>query len=194
MNNSWRQILLSTTASTFEDLGYVLPDRELNEEQAAAGLDVVVRVPFAGAATGAMELAVCGGILAGIAANMLGRDEPPPPRVQIDAMGEIANVICGNVLPLVLGRDAEFRLQAPRPVPADEILDAVDAACAVGLGPGRAEVRLVVRSVAGEGTPGGGNGEDAGDPARGFRALKESIRVIVLPHAGTPLPMDEVRH
>jgi hypothetical protein len=51
-----------------------------------------------------------------LAANMLGVDEPPPPPAdQRDALGELANVLCGNLLPEIAGTEHVFLLAAPAP-------------------------------------------------------------------------------
>ena len=54
-----------------------------------------------------------------LAANMLGLDddESPSEEQQKDALRESLNVICGNLLPRVGGKEAVFDIQAP------EILD-----------------------------------------------------------------------
>jgi hypothetical protein len=55
-------------------------------------------------------------VLPEIAANMLGIDESGPIGVdhQQDALREIANVVCGRLLPLIGGREAEFYIDQPK--------------------------------------------------------------------------------
>ena len=59
---------------------------------------------------------------AALAANMLGvSDAEADARTRRDALGEVANVVCGNVLPLVGGRHAVFHLGAPHAVALDAL-------------------------------------------------------------------------
>jgi hypothetical protein len=51
-----------------------------------------------------------------IAENILGETDDPEPSLQLDALGEVANVICGNVLPEV---DDPRPLTGCRPAGAD---------------------------------------------------------------------------
>ena len=44
---------------------------------------------------------------------MLGQEEPPPEPTQKDALGEIVNVICGNLLPSIAGPEPVFDISAP---------------------------------------------------------------------------------
>jgi hypothetical protein len=73
------------------------------------------------------------------------------PRVSRVSLGEIANVICGNVLLALAGAEAMFSLGVPRGMPAGRAPE--PAAChswevRVGLDDGRADVRLRVSEPA----------------------------------------------
>jgi hypothetical protein len=87
-------------------------------------------VRFDGAGRGRVVIAVSDTLLPAIARNMLGADAAPEPRLQRDALGELANVLCGTLLPALAGPAAAFRLAAP---------DAIDPA---GAAPGGAGERL----------------------------------------------------
>jgi hypothetical protein len=52
--------------------------------------------------------------LSTLSCNMLGLDKLPDETIAQDALGEIANVICGNVLPAVFGLKEAFRLEPPQ--------------------------------------------------------------------------------
>ena len=108
------QSLSRATTSTFEELALLFPEHELSPEQAAAPLDVAVSVEFRGPRRGRLLLRASSNILSSIAANMLGEDASRQRPLQRDALGEIANVICGNLLPAVAGVAAVFHLSAPR--------------------------------------------------------------------------------
>lgn len=134
--------LLRVASSTFEDLGFLLPERELTPGQREAPLDGAVSVEFAGAFHGRVELRLFGGVLPVLAMNMLGESGPPSEALQRDALGEVANVICGNVLPLLAGAREVFRLSAPVPASAAAPAEAPACAARLGLEQGRAEVLL----------------------------------------------------
>jgi CheY-specific phosphatase CheX len=103
--------LYRATVTTFEELAFQFPMPEL--ERSAAGPRTTATVDFAGARRGRLTLSVSNTLLPSIAANMLG-DEEPSREEQLDALKEVANVICGNVLPAVAGPTAIFALNAPR--------------------------------------------------------------------------------
>ncbi len=107
------QSLSRATTATFEELALLFPEHELSPEQAAAPLDVAVSVEFRGPLRGRLVLRASSVILPSIAANMLGEGASREPPLQRDALGEIANVICGNVLPAIAGVEAVFHLSAP---------------------------------------------------------------------------------
>lgn len=142
MTSSLVPPLSQAATSTFEELALLFASDELTDEQAQAPATQAVRVRFRGPLSGALELRVSDALLPQIAANMLGFMESPPLTLQQDAMGELANVICGNVLPAVAGPAAVFDLEAPAAVTAP--LPGEPAAVArVGLeDSGRAEVAL----------------------------------------------------
>jgi len=141
------QCLSRATTATFEELALLFPDQELTPDQAAAPLDVAVSVEFRGPVIGRLIVRISSTLLPTIAANMLGEQGARQAPLQRDAFGEIANVICGNVLPAICGAEAVFHLQAPylsaaggdvSARPADEPQARVE----IGLEQGRAEVSL----------------------------------------------------
>jgi CheY-specific phosphatase CheX len=140
-----RSALVQAAASTFELLGFLVPDEEVTEEQAARALDAACRVRFRGPISGALEVEVSGPVLAEFAGNMLGSDTHPSRDVELSALGEAANIICGNVLPAIAGHRAVFDLSAPETStkailrrPADGEL----ASVVLGLREGRVEIML----------------------------------------------------
>ncbi|MCZ6874245.1 MAG: chemotaxis protein CheX, partial [bacterium] len=58
-------------------------------------------------------------LLPSLAANMLGEDKPPSEDQQHDALCEVANVVCGNVLPRIGGSQEIFNLNPPEIVASD---------------------------------------------------------------------------
>ncbi len=146
MDSNMKSALQQAVSSTFEHLAFLLPDDEVSEDQGAAVLEGSCRVRFRGPVSGALEIEVFGPVLPELAANMLGCDGPPPPELSLEALGELANVVCGNVLPAVSGMRAVFDLSAPETTTAPMLRRPLDddtlAACLLGVGEGRVEVVL----------------------------------------------------
>ncbi|MDH7600550.1 MAG: chemotaxis protein CheX [Armatimonadota bacterium] len=114
------QELHQIATTVFEEVGFLFPTAEPQPSESREDpLQAAISVSFSGAADGRLVLAAFGSLLPTLASNMLGEDEPPSHKQQEDALGEIANIICGNVLPKVLGKSNVFRLQAPQLIGAD---------------------------------------------------------------------------
>jgi len=62
-----------------------------------------------------MQLSLSRTVLAELAGNMLGADDGSVlcADEQHDALRELINVICGNLLPMIGGHSAEFNIQTP---------------------------------------------------------------------------------
>jgi CheY-specific phosphatase CheX len=112
--NRLQTSLFKVGLRVFEDLGFMLPTAELNSEQSNAAFQAGVSIGFFGPINGTLVLQLNGDILPILAANMLGEDEPPPLLQQHDALKELANVICGNLVPLISGTEAVFDLGEPQ--------------------------------------------------------------------------------
>lgn len=114
MTHVWAKDLRRAAALTFEELGFLLPELDLNEEQKQADTAAGVYVDFAGPFNGRVVVKIGIDLMPVLAANMLGQEEPPSLSQQRDAQGELANVICGNLLPMIAGSQAVFHIQAPQ--------------------------------------------------------------------------------
>jgi CheY-specific phosphatase CheX len=146
--SSWLETrLFRATARTFEDLGFILPTWELSKEQRAIRAGSTVEVCFEGTFSGRLVLTVFGPVLTEIAGNMLGED---PSEISVataqDTLGELANIICGNVLPAIAGDRETFALHPPAAMREIPLLEAPDGGIVgevqVGVDDGRADVRL----------------------------------------------------
>ncbi len=104
--------LYRAAAMVFEELGFMLTNYELEDHQVDLPVQASVAVGFHGPLEGTLLISVYGDLLPTLAANMLGEDEATE-RQQSDALGEIANVICGNLLPALAGFKAVFKLGSP---------------------------------------------------------------------------------
>jgi CheY-specific phosphatase CheX len=110
-----QQALTQSAILTFEELGFVFaqPD-ESGIFPAEAADNTAVTVRFNGEFGGQVVLRVEDQMLKPLAANMLGEDASDISlEMQHDALGEIANVICGNFLPEIAGTRAVFSLERP---------------------------------------------------------------------------------
>ncbi len=127
---------------TFEELSFLLPTPEIDEEQLNAPVEAAVSVDFEGPFSGRLLVKVCGGLLPVITANMLGEEKVPSRSQQYDALGEIANVICGHMLPGIAGSKDIFHVSPPKMVESADSPPMVEVQ--VGLGTGRADLLLFV--------------------------------------------------
>jgi hypothetical protein len=150
MKNSLEAELYKATALTFEGLAFAFPTSEVLEEETEPEFEAAVRVEFHGSFGGWLVLSVSGGILAGLAVNMLGAETEVNRSAQRDALGELANVICGNVLSGVAGDEETFLLDPPKQVGRDALVPPSGAqACSVrvALEGGRADVLLILQGA-----------------------------------------------
>ena len=129
--------LFRTAVSTFEDLGFMFLQPETDEDSRNSPVEAVVSVTFEGPVRGSLFLAVYGNLLPTLVANMLGEDGAFSNSQLCDALGEIANVICGNFIPLMAGRTSVFRISSPRVVKTEEWM------CCMG-DPSIAQVRVLM--------------------------------------------------
>jgi CheY-specific phosphatase CheX len=148
MTHAWEKDLRRAAALTFEELGFLLPELDLNEEQKQADTGAGVYVDFVGPFNGRVVVKIGSDLMPVLAANMLGQEETPSLSQQRDAQGELANVICGNLLPMIAGSQAVFHIQAPQFfIDQDPIFTGGVTALAkvqIGLENGRADVMLFV--------------------------------------------------
>jgi CheY-specific phosphatase CheX len=86
------------------------------DESAGDGTIVRATVGFEGPFGGSVSLTIPDAAVPEIVANMLGNDDGGPPTVQqqCDAVGELANVMCGNLVQALAGPEPVFRLEAPK--------------------------------------------------------------------------------
>lgn len=122
MNSVLEDKLSQTMAKTLEDLTFCFATPEpwqppiLDDEQIALG------VHFGGHWEGYLGF-ICP-VSAGRAmtVNMLGLDDDETvAQTQIhDALKEVLNIICGNILPVLAGTDAVFDISAPQVVDLDQ--------------------------------------------------------------------------
>jgi CheY-specific phosphatase CheX len=113
----YQQILFDTARRILQEAAFAFIDQPAGGYK-PGGAFMACSVAFNGPFHGAMALAAGESLAATLAANMLGVDESDPDADQkkMDALGEILNMICGNVLPEIAGARAEFAITAPEPL------------------------------------------------------------------------------
>jgi CheY-specific phosphatase CheX len=112
MNTAAEKTLYRTAALIFEELSFLLPGPA---SQPIGDVPVAgASVAFAGPFSGVLVVRVTRDIVPVLSQNMLGEEGSLDERMQRDALGEIANVICGNVLPKILETDEPFHLETPQ--------------------------------------------------------------------------------
>jgi CheY-specific phosphatase CheX len=116
----YRKILFETASRIFEDAAFVLVDNEDGAEGSAGFNNMEVppvcsAIRFNGPFGGILSVATSRKLAELIAANMLGTKEDDA-EVELkyrDALNEILNMICGNLVSEIAGAEPEFRISAP---------------------------------------------------------------------------------
>lgn len=111
--NKLQTELMNSTVMTFEDMGFFFAMPELEDKHREAEFEGASEVNFSGPR---LTVSLYGRMMGVLAANMMGEDETPPVKEQRDALGEVTNVICGNILHKVGGSREIFYISAPRHV------------------------------------------------------------------------------
>ena len=133
MDNRLDETLGRVAEEVFESLAFVLPAFEEEQSAPPEAVDgTAASISFGGPFEGTLALIASNELLPAVAANMLGLDfgEIPSQGVQRDAFKELLNVICGNLLPTLIGQQAVFDVGA-----AELLADGAVPATVAGLPP-----------------------------------------------------------
>jgi chemotaxis protein CheY-P-specific phosphatase CheC len=142
MNKKLETELHKAATLAFQELVFLFPTPEIDEQQLNAQFEAAVSIDFEGPFSGNLLVIVCGGLLPILAANMLGEEGTPSMSLQYDALGEIANVICGHMLPGIAGSKDVFHVSPPRLAETTDLPPVAEVQ--MGLGIGRADLLLFV--------------------------------------------------
>lgn len=104
------EVMTESAREIFEELCFASVDEAFDDD---AEWEIEARVDFGGHCQGRMVLKLSNVDPAMLAETMLGDDEPITDKLALDAVGEIANVLCGHILPKVAGDTVEFDLARP---------------------------------------------------------------------------------
>lgn len=115
MNEKIDNIILKISAETLEKLVFMFASPYDPEESTEQDPDTGASVSFTGPFSGTLGMKVSGEVLSEIAVNMLGVDDEDEttPDDQNDALKETINIICGNILPVIGGKQAVFNIGTP---------------------------------------------------------------------------------
>jgi len=120
MNEKLKKILTGIASETFEGLAFMFGFPE-DDASAVSNEDMIfAQVDFEGAFSGRVVLAVSRSPVEELTANMLGLEDEETdvsPEDQADALRETLNVICGNLLPAIGGKDTVFDIHSPEILP-----------------------------------------------------------------------------
>lgn len=111
--NKMTEALQRTAIRSLETLCFAFSSPIIDEKDHAAERSLTIEVEFRGEHSGRLILDVYGDIVSILAHNMVGEGKLNSAQ-QRDAIGEIANVICGNFLPEAFGKGHVFEITAPR--------------------------------------------------------------------------------
>jgi hypothetical protein len=123
MNDTLEPALREVAEETLQSLAFLFPlEPETEVEVDQTGETATARVSYTGPRSGCLLVTVPRSMLPSLTANMLGLPEAQVLAAgqEVDALKELANVICGNLLPAVAGREAVFRISAPEVLEAGE--------------------------------------------------------------------------
>lgn len=112
-----RQVLFETTQHVLENAAFLFAAPEFGSQQAnpVRPAKMAATVEFGGPWQGCLHLCLTQGLAEQAATNMLAADDENPDvlaRAQA-AVNELANIVCGHILPLLAGSESEFHILAP---------------------------------------------------------------------------------
>ena len=122
MNEKVNDVISTVVTDTIEKLVFMFASPYTPENSTEEDPDIGVSVSFNGPFSGTLGMKVSGEVLSEIAVNMLGvdNDDEISPEDQNDALKETINVLCGNILPVIGGKQAVFNIGAPELIPEGE--------------------------------------------------------------------------
>ena len=116
MMDAISKALAEVGAQVLENLAFMYLVPGLEEEQGVEEREVCATVRFEGPFAGCLSIKVPEQTLVEVANNMLGADEDHPcsEEQKFDALGELANVICGNLVASLGKGEDVFNLGKPQ--------------------------------------------------------------------------------
>jgi hypothetical protein len=125
--NNHEELLLITAQRIFEESTFAFVDMPDDPHHLFSEVSpMIFQIDFNGPYSGMICMRILPPLASMLADNMLGEDdeEEDPVSRNNDAMGELLNILCGNLLPLIAGPQEEFALSSPRKI-SDGEFDAI---------------------------------------------------------------------
>ena len=116
MNDENKELLLRVCCDVFENMSFMFGETiDLDEAETDSDSFLKASMSFKGDKTGSIDLIVPTEISASLAYNILGIDEDDelPPDSSIDALRELLNTICGQLMTTMFGDQPVFNLTIP---------------------------------------------------------------------------------
>lgn len=109
------ELLADVAREILEAMAFVFANPDEVEPSADESV-IRASICFEGPFDGELVLTSTASAVPALAANMMGEDDPSAcsSKQVLDAFGELANVICGNLLSRMAGPDPVFNLKSPR--------------------------------------------------------------------------------
>jgi len=150
MKKQIENVLKESTIKTFEDICFIYQVPELKDDQKNLALEAAAEVKFRGNFTGKLVIETRGGLFSAIASNMLS-NEVPSIQQKKDALGEVANIICGNVVPSLGRSEPEYKIESPICLNTDDLLkedkqEKPLAEVTLNFNQGRVDIKLFVNN------------------------------------------------
>jgi CheY-specific phosphatase CheX len=130
MNEKIERELTVVAMETLEKLAFLFPTDDEAPCVPETGEAIRVAVSFDGPFGGTLLMEMAGALLPDLAGNMLGIDDTRQVTrdQQHDALKETANIICGNLLPVIAGGRPVFEIGPPRVMEKEDVPDSGAAA------------------------------------------------------------------
>lgn len=127
MREKLKKILSRVAVRTLEQLAFIFSFPEDEKNNIHPDSAVGVSISFEGAFSGFLSMIVSNQVLPELTANMLGvDDEETTVDQQYDAFKETINIICGNLLPAIFGKQIIFNIDSPEIIPGAEAIKKKD--------------------------------------------------------------------
>ncbi len=122
-------IMIESILEVIETVAFLvaIPVEEVDDEAGQADC-ISIKIDYTGFINGSMYIKAPYAFTPVLAANMLGIEEDDPNIMKKgeDAYKEVLNIICGNTLPKVFGKEPVFKLSMPQI--AEDILKEIEEA------------------------------------------------------------------
>lgn len=115
MTHEIQDKLRDITVETLERYCSIFPASDVSDTHPLQSRSVhVACVDFHGPFHGTLGVTIPEKVLADVLRMMIGEQSSYSAREELDTIGEIANVICGNILPYIAGPHSIFKIDPPR--------------------------------------------------------------------------------